>query len=248
METPFIKDGERLDDLQLEGLYIIQKINGFRFGIDAVLLSNYAKAGMNDKVIDLGTGTGIIPLLLSAKTKASRIVGIEIQKDMAEMAARSVKYNKLQDKIEIVEGDFLEATRIFGYNSFDVVVTNPPYTKAGGGLLNPEDIKAIARHEIHCTLEQLISVSSKLLKGNGRFFMIHKPERLVDIFYYMRLNSIEPKSIRLVHPSFGKGANLVLIYGLKNGNPQVTIEEPLYLYQEDGSGQLKQQITKHKML
>jgi len=244
MKPPVLKDGERLDDLQLAGLHIIQKIEGFRFGIDAVLLSNYVKVGKNARIADLGTGTGIIPLLLSAKTNASKIIGIEIQKEMAEMAARSVEYNNLQDKIEIVEGDFLKATEMFGYNSFDAIVTNPPYTKTGSGLLNPADLKAVSRHEIHCTLEQLLSVSSKLLKGNGRFFMVHKPERLVDIFYYMRSNAIEPKSIKLVHPSAGKPANLVLVYGLKNGNPQVTVEEPLYLYQDDGTGHLKQQVSK----
>ena len=230
MGQPFLKEGERLDDLQLAGLSIIQKIDGFRFGIDAVLLSNYVKVGKGSRIADLGTGTGIIPLLLSAKTKASKIVGIEIQKEMAEMATRSVEYNKLQDRIEIVEGDFLKAIDGFGYNSFDAIVTNPPYTKPGGGLINPKDSKAVSRHEIYCTLEQLISVSSKLLKGNGRFFMIHRPERLVDIFFYMRQYTIEPKSIRLVHPSTGKSANMVLVYGLKNGNPQVNVEEPLFLY------------------
>ena len=243
MEQPFLKEGERLDDLQLAGLSIIQKIDGFRFGIDAVLLSNYVKVGKGSRIADLGTGTGIIPLLLSAKTKASKIVGIEIQKEMAEMATRSVEYNKLQDRIEIVEGDFLKAIDRFGYNSFDAIVTNPPYTKPGGGLINPKDSKAVSRHEIYCTLEQLIGVSSKLLKGNGRFFMIHRPERLVDIFFYMRQYTIEPKSIRLVHPSTGKSANMVLVYGYKNGNPQVNVEEPLYLYNDSLPESNKMVIT-----
>lgn len=246
MERIFLKEGERLDDLQLADLCIIQKIEGFRFGIDAVLLSNYVKVGKNARIADLGTGTGIIPLLLSAKTEASKIVGIEIQSEMAEMAARSVEYNKLQDRIEIVEGDFLQATENFGYNSFDAIVSNPPYTKTGSGLLNPVDSKAASRHEIYATLEQLVSVASKLLKGNGRFFMIHKPERLVDIFYNMRRSAIEPKTIKLIYPSAGKPANLVLIYGLKNGGHQVTIEEPLYLYQDDDTGHLKQQVTKER--
>jgi len=227
MDLPFLKEGERLDDL-LNGLKIIQKTDGFCFGIDAVLLSDYVKVEKGSKIVDLGTGTGILPLLLSKKTKAAHISGIEIQPEIAEMAKRSVEYNKLGDRIQIVEGDFHKAVDWFGIQSFDAVVTNPPYRKVGTGLINPTDNKAISRHEIHCTLESIISVSSKLLKDYGRFFMIHRPERLVDIFYYMREYRIEPKSIRLVHPKFGKPANLVLIYGLKYGNPQVTVEEPLY--------------------
>jgi len=228
MNQPVLKEGERLDDLQLNGLKIIQKTSGFCFGIDAVLLSDYVRVEKNARIVDLGTGTGILPLLLSQKTKASHITGIEIQPDIADMAKRSVEYNNLGDKIQIVEGDFLEAVDWFGANSFDAVVTNPPYMKFGAGLLNLTDNKAISRHEIRCTLESLISVSSRLLKDHGRFFMIHRPERLVDIFYWMREYRIEPKSMRLVHPKPGKPANLVLIYGLKFGNPQLTVEEPLY--------------------
>jgi tRNA1(Val) A37 N6-methylase TrmN6 len=244
MADELIKEGEGLDDLQLNGLRIIQKSDGFRYGSDAVLLSNYVKVPANVKVADLGTGTGIIPLLLSAKTKAAHITGIEIQPDMAEMAKRSVALNHLENKIEIVQGNFLNAAEWFGSSSFDAIVTNPPYTKPGGGLVNPTDAKAISRHEIHCTLEQLLTVSSRLLKQYGRFFMIHKPERLVDIFCAMRANKIEPKSIRLVHGHRGKPANLVLIYGLKNGNSQVTIEEPLYVYERKEDGCFKQEIEK----
>lgn len=228
MDRPFLKEGERLDDLLLSDLKIIQKTDGFCFGIDAVLLSDYVRVEKNSKIVDLGTGTGILPLLLSEKTKAAHITGIEIQHEIADMAKRSVEYNKLGDKIQIVEGDFLKAADWFGTKSFDAVVTNPPYRKVGTGLINPTDNKAISRHEIYCTLESLISVSSKLLKDYGRFFMIHRPERLVEIFYWMREYRIEPKSIRLVHPKAGKPANLVLIYGLKFGNPQLTVEEPLY--------------------
>ncbi|NLO41309.1 MAG: tRNA1(Val) (adenine(37)-N6)-methyltransferase [Ruminiclostridium sp.] len=229
MADVLLKEGESLDDLQTNNLCIIQKNEGFRYGSDAVLLSNYVKVLPNARVVDLGTGTGIIPLLLSAKTKAGHITGIEIQPEMAEMAKRSIALNHLEDKIEIVQGNFLNALEWFGIGSFDVVVTNPPYTKPGGGLVNPNDTKAVSRHEIYCTLEQLIAVSSKLLKQCGRFFMIHRPERLVDIFCAMRENKIEPKSIRLVHGHKGKPATLVLIYGLKNGNSQVTVEQPLYV-------------------
>ncbi len=235
MHQNVLKEGERLDDLQLNGLHIIQKSNGFCFGIDAVLLSNFVRIEKNARVVDLGTGTGIIPLLLSAKTQAAEIVGIEIQPEMAEMAKRSVQLNQLERQIQIVEGDIRSAVECFGAGVFDAVVTNPPYTKAGSGLLNPHDAKAISRHEIHCTLDDIITVSSRLLKQYGRFFMIHRPERLVDIFYGMRRHQIEPKSIRLVHPMKGKPANMVLIYGLKCGKPQVTVESPLLMYPENGS-------------
>jgi tRNA1Val (adenine37-N6)-methyltransferase len=230
MDAFYIKEGESLDDLQLNNLKIIQKVENFRFGIDAILLSNYVAVEKDAKIIDLGTGTGIIPILLSAKTQAAHITGIEIQAEIAEMAKRSVLLNGLQEKIKIVEGDLLEADKLFGSGTFDAVVTNPPYTKAGSGLLNPHDGRAIARHEICCTLEQIISVSYKLMKQHGRFYMIHKPERLVDIFFTMRMYKIEPKKIRLVFPDYGKPANLVLIFGIKNSNPQVTVEEPFYMY------------------
>jgi len=226
-----VKDGECLDDLQLNGLKIIQKNKGFRFGIDAVLISNYVKVEKNMKIIDLGTGTGIIPILLSAKTEAYHITGVEIQPEMAEMARRSVILNNLENRIDIIEGDFRRSIDMFGPGSFDAVVVNPPYTKAGSGLVNPDDAKAVSRHEIFCTLDDIIKVSSGLLKHHGRFFMIHRPKRLVDIFFTMREYRIEPKRIRLVYANREKPANMVLIFGLKNGNPQVTVEAPLYVHE-----------------
>lgn len=222
-----------MDDLQLNGLKIIQKKKGFRFGIDAVLLSNYVKIEKNMKIIDLGTGTGIIPILLSAKTDAYHITGVEIQPEMAEMARRSVILNNLENRVDIIEGDFRKSIDMFGPNSFDAVVVNPPYTKAGSGLLNPDDAKAVSRHEIFCTLEDIIKVSAGLLKHHGRFFMIHRPERLVDIFFTMREYRIEPKRIKLVHANRKNPANMVLIFGLKNGNPQVTVEAPMYVNESD---------------
>ena len=222
-----------MDDLQLNGLKIIQKLKGFRFGIDAVLLSNYVKVDKNMNIIDLGTGTGIIPILLSAKTDAYHITGVEIQPEMAEMAQRSVMHKNLQNRITKEEGDFRNSIDMFGPGSFDAVVVNPPYTKAGSGLVNPDDAKAVSRHEIFCTLEDIIKVSSGLLKHHGRFFMIHRPERLVDIFFTMREYRIEPKRIRLVHANRKNPANMVLVYGLKNGNPQVTVEAPLYTHESD---------------
>lgn len=231
--TDLVKDGECLDDLQLNGLKIIQKDKGFRFGIDAVLLSDYVKVEKNMKIIDLGTGTGIIPILLSAKTDAYHVTGVEIQPEMAEMARRSVMLNNLQDRITIVEGDFRKSVEMFGHGSFDAVVVNPPYTKAGSGLVNPDDAKAVSRHEIFCTLEDIINASSGLLKHHGRFFMIHRPERLVDIFYTMHGYRLEPKRIRLVHANRKSPASLVLVFGLKNGNSQLTVEAPLYVNEPD---------------
>lgn len=230
-----IFENERLDDLQYKGLRLLQKKGGFCFGVDAVLLSYFAQVAKNSKVIDLGTGTGIIALLLAAKKEPLKVTGLEIQPEMAEMAARSVKLNRLEDRVEIVQGDIREASKLFGASSFDVVVTNPPYMVKGGGLLNPADTKAVARHEILCTLEDVISSSAKLLRPGGKFSMVHRPQRLADIIYQMRNNSIEPKYLRFVHPSPGKKPSLLLISGTRNGNPELKVQEPLYIYDNDGN-------------
>jgi len=226
---------ERVDDLQYKGLKLIQKKDGFRFGIDAVLLSNFADIRKNDSVIDLGTGTGIIAVLIAAKTNAGRITGLEIQPEMAEMAARSAALNNMSDRVNIVCGDIKEALRLFGASSFDAVVTNPPYTGKNGGLLNPSDSKAVSRHEVLCSLEDIIYVSGRILRPGGRFSMVHRPERLADIIYLMRTGSIEPKYLKFVHPSPYKRPNLVLIKGARNGNPQLKVQEPLYVYDGDGN-------------
>jgi len=229
-----INDWERLDDLQCKGLKIIQDTRGFCFGVDAVLLANFTEVKKGNSVIDLGTGTGIIPILIAGKTEASHIVGIEIQEHMAEMASRSILLNGIQEKVKIFHEDIKNCIKLFGPSSFDVVTTNPPYMNCGGGLINPNDFKAISRHEIKCTLEDVIQISSKILKPGGKFNMVHRPERLVDIIYLMRLYKLEPKRIRFVHPSPYKKANLVLIEGAKNGNPQLKMMPPLYVYNEHG--------------
>jgi len=234
MLTVDILDNERVDDLQYKGLKLIQKVNGFCFGIDAVLLANFADVKRGHNVIDLGTGTGIIPVLLAGKTEARKIIGLEIQPEMAGMAARSVRLNGLENKVEIVCGDLKDSVKMFGASKFNVVVTNPPYMNQGGGLVNPEDTKAISRHEIKCSLEDVIKASSGLLIPGGQLAMVHRPGRLVDIIYLMRTYRIEPKYIRFVHPSPYKKANLVLIKGAKNGNPQLKMMEPLYVYNENG--------------
>ncbi|MCX7842848.1 MAG: tRNA1(Val) (adenine(37)-N6)-methyltransferase [Clostridia bacterium] len=230
-----VNENERIDDLQYKGFRIIQKKEGFCFGVDAVLLANFADIRKGDRVIDLGTGTAIIPLLLSAKTEAASIVGLEIQSEMAEMASRSVELNGLVGRVSIVNGDIKECDKLFGPSSFDAVVTNPPYMNRGGGLVNPTDAKAIARHEILCTLEDVIKAGGRLLVPGGKFCMVHRPERLADIIFLMRTYKIEPKYLRFVHPSPYKKANLILIKGSKGGNPQLKMMEPLYVYDENGN-------------
>lgn len=231
-----LKENERIDDLEFKNLKIIQNKEGFCFGIDSVLLSDFAKnIRHNSKVIDLGTGTGIINILLSGKTKASELVGVEIQDEVAEMAGRSIEFNNLQDKIKIINENILNLNKIYKEKSFDVVVTNPPYKKANTGLINEENKKIISRHEITASLEDFIHIASYLLKDYGEFYMVHRPDRLVDIFEAMRKEKIEPKLIKFVYPNKNKKTNLVLIKGVKNGNPFLEFEKNLYVYNDDGT-------------
>ena len=231
-----LKKDERIDDLEFKNLKIIQNKNGFCFGIDSVLLSDFAKnIRHNSKVIDLGTGTGIINILLSGKTKASEFVGVEIQEEVADMAKRSVKLNNLENKIKIINENIINLKNIYYQKSFDAVVTNPPYKKINTGIINDEDKKMISRHEITASLEDFIHISSYLLKDYGEFYMVHRPERLVDIFSIMRKEKIEPKIIKFVYPNKNKKTNLVLIKGIKNGNPFLEFDNNLYVYNKDGS-------------
>lgn len=225
---------ERLDDLQRDGYKLIQNTKIFCFGMDAVLLSAFTRVTEGEKVLDLGTGNGVIPILLKARTKGGHFTGLEIQDINVDMAERSVCYNHLEDFIDIVKGDIKEASSIFGGASFDVVTTNPPYMNENHGLQNPENHKAIARHEILCTLEDVVREGAKVLKPGGRFFMVHRPQRMVEIFEVMRKYGLEPKRIRLVHPYANKPANMVLIEGVRGGRPQLTVEEPLIIYTSQG--------------
>ena len=233
--TTLLKTKERLDDLNIKGYQIIQDPGRFCFGMDAVLLSGFAHIKKGEKVLDLGTGTGIIPILLEAKTEGSHFTGLEIQPESADMAARSVQYNHLEEKISIVTGDIKDASNIFGASSFDVITTNPPYMIAEHGLRNEADAKTIARHEVLCTLDDTLMQSARLLKQNGRFYMVHRPFRLAEIFSKMVAYGIEPKRMQLVYPSLTKEPNMVLIEGYRGGKSRITVEKPLIVYKEDGT-------------
>ena len=210
-------ENESIDDLQLENLYLIQKKSGFRFGVDAVLLSNFARVKRSHRVIDLCSGTGIVPFLIYGKYKAKEIVGVEIQEDMAEMANRSSRYNEVEDLIKFYQGDLKDLNFLSTLGRFDVLTVNPPYKLNNAGILNSEDKLAIARHEILCNLEDVIIAGRKLLKDNGRMYMVHRPERLIDIFQLMRKHKIEPKRIQMIHPKANKAPNIVLVEGQRDG-------------------------------
>ncbi len=224
--------GERLDDLQCDGLYLIQNPDKFCFGIDAVLLSNFVKVKKDGYAVDLCTGSGIVPILLSTKTKAKKITGIEIQSDIADMASRSVSYNKLDEKIDIINDDISNALKYIKHSCVDSVCVNPPYMKDMAAIKNPDLPLAIARHELLTDLETVINIANKLLKENGRFFMIHRPSRLSEIFASMKQNRIEPKRIRFIHSYIDSKANLVLIEGLKGSGVWLDVEPPLAVYKE----------------
>ena len=232
--TNKLRPSERLDDLQLKGYEIIQDPGRFCFGIDAVLLSDFVRVRRNETVLDLGTGTGILPILLEAKTEGKHFTGLEIQEESADMARRSVEHNHLSDKIDIVTGDIKKASEIFKPALFDVIVTNPPYMIGEHGLTNPNDALAIARHELLCNLDDIIRESSKLLRDRkGKFYMIHKPFRLAEIFVKMNEYHIEPKRIQFIHPYIDKEPTMVLIEGLKGGKSRVRIEPPIIMYTKE---------------
>lgn len=229
-----IKQGERLDDLQIAGLELIQDPEKFCFGVDAVFLSDFAKVKPGETVLDMGTGNGIIPILLSAKTKGKHFTGLEIQAETAEMARRSVRYNHLEDKVEIVTGDIKEAAEIFKPAFFDVITTNPPYMLAEHGLRNPDDAKAVARHEVLCSLDDILRESMRLLQDKGRFYMIHRPFRLTEILIKMNHYKIEPKRIQFIYPHIDKEPAMVLIEGVRGAKPRVTVEPPIIIYDKSG--------------
>mgnify|MGYP003304472743 CR=1 FL=1 len=232
--TTLLRNNERIDELHRNGYRIIQDPGRFCFGMDAVLLSGFAKVKRGEKVLDLGTGTGIIPILLEAKTEGSHFTGLEIQPESADMAARSVALNHLEEKVSIVAGDIKDASKLFGASSFDIITTNPPYMIGEHGIRNEADAKTIARHEVLCTLDDILAQSAKLLKNGGRFYMVHRPFRLAEIFSKMVAYGIEPKRMQLVYPYVDKEPNMVLIEGLRGGRSRLTVEKPLIVYKHEG--------------
>lgn len=232
--TVNLKEGERLDELQRNGYRIIQNPEKFCFGMDAVLLTGFAHAKEGERLLDLGTGNGIIPLLMEAKYHCAELTGLEIQEDSADMAARSVALNDLSDKIHIVVGDIREADAIFRPASFDCITCNPPYMIGKHGIANPHEPKALARHEILCTFENVASQAAKLLKPGGHFFLVHRPFRLAEIMTELVRNKLEPKRMQLVHPYVDREPNMVLLEAVRGGKPRMRVEKPLIVYREPG--------------
>ncbi len=234
MQEIQLKPGERIDDLQRNGYRIIQNSEKFCFGMDAVLLTGFAKAGEKDVLLDIGTGTGIIPLLMSAKYHCAHLTGLEIQEESADMARRSVAMNGLNDTIDIVTGDVKEADKIFKSASFDCITCNPPYMIGQHGLTNPEAPKAIARHEILCTFEDVVKAAAKLLKTGGHFYLVHRPFRLAEIMTALSQYKLEPKRMQLVYPYVDKEPNMVLLEAVRGGKPRMTVEKPLIIFESPG--------------
>ncbi len=232
-EKDFLLKGERLDDLQRDGLRLIQNPEWFCFGMDAVLLAAFTRVKKDQTCLDLGCGNGVIPLLLSSRTEGSSFTGLELQDDIVRMARRSVTYNHLDHLVHIMTGDIKEATSIFGAASFDVVTSNPPYLTKSHGLVSEADHKALARHELRCTLEDVVREAAKLLKPGGHFFMVHRPFRLAEIITCMVSHQLEPKRMRLVYPYVDRKPNMVLIEGVRGGRARMEVEQPLIIYSEE---------------
>ena len=229
-----LEENERIDDLEFKNLKVIQNKNGFCFGMDAVLLSDFAKnIKRNATVLDLGTGTGIIPILLCGKTELKKVIGVEIQEEVAKMAKKSILLNGLEGRFEILNCNIKELNKIYKKQTFDVIVTNPPYKKQNSGIVNENEKKVISRHEITANLEDFIKIAKELLKDKGELYMVHRPERLVDIFELMRKYRIEPKVLKMVCPNKNKEPNLVLIKGVKNAKTFLKIEKNLYVYDKE---------------
>ena len=230
-----LKENERIDDIEYKGLKLIQNKDGFCFGIDSVLLSDYAKKiKKNAKVVDIGTGSGVISILLCSKTNLEKIYGIEVQKEVAQMAERSAKLNNFEEKFEIINANIKDIFTILNKYEYDVVVTNPPYKKVNTGLKSLDERQLISRHEVECTLEDIIEKASMLLKDMGEFYMVHRAERLVDIMCLLRKYKLEPKNIRFVHSKAEEKPSLILIRAVKNAKEFLKIDKPLIIYRADG--------------
>ncbi len=229
-----LKPGERLDDLQRNHFQIIQDPGRFCFGMDAVLLSGFAKIKPGERVLDLGSGNGIIPILLAAKTEAAYLAGLEIQPENVDMAKRSIVFNGLQERVFMTEGDIKEASALLGASSFDAVTCNPPYMPGRHGLTSQDMPRAIARHEILCTFEDVARETAKLLRPGGKFYLVHRPFRLAEIMNTLLSYKLEPKRMRLVYPFVDQEPNMVLLEASRGGNPHLRVEAPLIVYREPG--------------
>lgn len=228
-----IKEGERLDDLNVKGYHLIQNPKGFCFGLDAVLLVHFANAKPSESVLDIGTGTGIIPILMAAYYPDAKYDAIELQQPYAEMAQRSVRYNGLEERINIRQGDVRELDRIYPLSSFDRITVNPPYMNTG--LVPEQNDKAMARHEITCTLDGIVAMASKVLKPQGSFCMVHRPNRLPEVITVLKKYGLEPKRLRMVQAKESEEPNLFLIEAVRNAKPYLRILPTLVVYREDGS-------------
>lgn len=233
-ENKLVKEGERVDDLQRNGYRIIQDPGRFCFGMDAVLLAGFADGARGERLLDIGTGTGILPLLMEARTSIPHLYGLEIQDESADMARRSIKLNALEEKIEIVTGDIKEADRLFETASFDVITCNPPYMIGQHGLQNADLSKTIARHEVCCTFQDIAEMTAKLLKPGGHFYLVHRPFRLAEILVTLSKCKLEPKRMQLVYPFIDKEPNMVLIEAVRGGKSRMSVEKPLIVYESPG--------------
>jgi len=225
-----LRPGERLDDLGRGGLRIIQHPGRFPFAIDAVLLAHFATVRGRDRVLDLGTGCGVIPLLLSARHSAAQITGLEIQAETAEMAGRSVALNNLTSRIRIDCGDYRQVGERYGHGAFDVVTMNPPYREPGRGRVSPAESRATARHELTGSLGDAVQAAAVAVKFGGRVAMVFLAERLTDLLLHLRANRLEPKRLRMVYPREGKAANLLLLEAVKGGGAGLRVEPALTVY------------------
>lgn len=233
-ENKLLKPGERIDDLQRNGYRIIQDPGRFCFGMDAVLLAGFASEARGGRLLDIGTGTGILPLLMEARTEIPHLFGLEIQEESADMARRSVELNALEEKIEIITGDIREADRLFEAASFDVITCNPPYMIGLHGLQNAERSKTIARHEVYGTFRDIAEMTAKLLRPGGHFYLVHRPFRLAEILVTLSGFKLEPKRMQLVYPFVDKEPNMVLIEAIRGAKSRMTVEKPLIVYRSPG--------------
>ncbi|MCC8014823.1 MAG: tRNA1(Val) (adenine(37)-N6)-methyltransferase [Eubacterium sp.] len=225
---------ERIDDLQRKGFKIIQDDEMFCFGTDAVLLCHFARLKPGDRAVDLGCGNGVIGLLLCSLYDNINVTGLEIQPKAAELAKRNISLNGIENRMRIVLGDISRISDYFPVGEADVVITNPPYMKAQGSLKNESEEKRLARHEILCSLNDVVKAAAYLLKFGGRFFMVHKPERLCEIFEAMKGCGIEPKRLRLVQSNSKKEPSMALIEGAKGGKPGLRVMPALVISGDDG--------------